>query len=438
MSFNYMKGFEPVKNEDYKYSVNCTGRLYNCKTEKEFESLISETEKSGFELLQKRKTENTSFAMAKKDALLVTMLFANTDKTVFVSEEINGKVPMLSGAEYGNECKTTFYAFENDHSLIDCGMCLLMQCSDYSFFVVDSGHYFQFNDNDRIYRFMRERTPKGKKVVVNGWFITHGHTDHVSKLIDFLNYNTGDVIIEGFYHNILAPDYPNDEWCDEEKIVASRAITAMQNSGAPVYTLHTGERAYIRNFYFDVLNTHEDVYPGFVEDYNDSSVVIMLNVENTKIFIPGDGAVEADKILTRRFPNELKADIVQVAHHGHTGLSTEAYEKIGASVAIFAVTKIMFDGEYERREANRKAVEIADGYYITSDGTVEIPLPYSKGNVRTLPDETFEDFEKIKRIWKYEYSEEYKNELYERFIKNGGSLENQVFPAVPSGYIEPK
>lgn len=129
-------------------------------------------------------------------------------------------------------------------------------------FVVDSGHYFQMNDNDRIHKFMRERTPEGQKIVINGWFITHAHTDHISKLMDFLKYNTDDVIIEGFYQNILPGEYDYGSDNHEELEFAEKLFKALEEYPAPVYKLHSGMRFYIRNLAFDVLCNHEDISPN--------------------------------------------------------------------------------------------------------------------------------------------------------------------------------
>ena len=188
----------------------------------------------------------------------------------------------------------------------------------------------------------------------------------------------------------------------------------------------------------EVLSTHEDMYPDVIDDYNDSSAVIMVESEGTRILIPGDAAVLADRQILKRFNSTLRADVVQVAHHGHTGLSAECYERIGADIAVFPVTRIFFDAELHRHEANRKAVEIAHSHYITGDGTVCVPLPYNRETVKVLPGETFEDFEKIKRLWRYVYTDERKAELYDIFLAKGGSLENNVIPTSPSGWIEPK
>lgn len=435
--------FEKIPAFDGKYAgsfdcrENCLMKLFINTTAEDFCGYVSSLEADGFKLLQQTDTEDNLFAVLKKDCV-VTVYFTPCDGFTRITASEKNQTPCFEKTECAGECQTTFYGFESDHTIIDCGMCLLVQCPDYSFFIVDSGHYFQFNDNDRIYKLMRERTPKGRKVVVNGWMITHAHTDHISKLMDFLKYNTDDVVIEGFYQNLIREDcYVDDN--HEETEMAAKLFRMLEAYPAPVYKLHTGMRFYIRNLTFDVLSTQEDLYPDEITDYNDSSCVVMLEAEGTKIFIPGDAAVLAGRKMEQRFSEKtFKCDVVQIAHHGHTGLSTTCYEKLNADVAVFPVTQIMFDADYQRMAPNRRAIELAKEYYVTSNGTVVIPLPYKEDTVTTLPDETFEDFEKIKRIWRYVYTDEYKEALYENFVANGGELDNTVLPTSAMGWIEPK
>lgn len=416
----------------------CIMRYSENVTENDFDLFFTALTDTGFEVLQKRSQNKNLFAALKKDDLRVNALFTPCDNSLRVTACENEETPNLIPAECEKNTETMFYAFENDQTLIDCGMCLLIQCPDHSFFIVDSGHYFQPNDNDRLYNFMRERTPEGKKVTVCGWLITHAHTDHVSKLMDFLRYNTRDVIIEGFYQNLLPADYGIWNGNHEEPETAEKLFYMLKNFPAPVYKLHTGMRFYVRNLTFDVLCTFEDIFPEHIDDYNDSSCVVMLSAENSRVFIPGDASVKASKKLERRFGDTLKCNVVQISHHGHTGLSPDCYKLLNADTVIFPVTRIMFENELPKKEANRTAIELSSQYFITGDGTVCVPLPYKKESVYTLPDETTEDFAKIERLWKYTYTEEYKAYIYNKFLENGGNPEKLFLPTSPEGWIEPK
>lgn len=427
--FEKFRKFRPAADEPvYDCREGCYMLLYRNANAQEYGEWIDALEADGYKILQ-RTDVNGNLCTCLTGDVLVNAFFTPCDGILRVSASENKRVPNFEKQICEGECQTAFYAFESDQTLIDCGMCLLVQCPDYSFFIVDSGHYMQFNDNDRIYKFMRERTPQGQKVVVNGWLLSHAHSDHVSKFMDFLRYNRNDVVIEGIYSNLI-PDYnaASVHWDTEETLLAAKLFRVLDNTDIPTFKIHTGQRFYIRNLCFDVLGTHEDIYPQVVRDYNDSSCMVMLTAENSRVFIPGDASNLASVELVKRYGETLKCDVVQMSHHGHNGLYKDAYELLGASVAVFPITRIKFDEEYPRIEANRRAIELAERYYITSDGTVKIPLPFSLEKIEKLPDETFEDFGKIERLWGYSYTDERKKELYDIFLANGGSLDKATLP----------
>ncbi len=429
--------FRHVSDEnEYKTSEKSRVNIYRNASLDEYLSFVEKLVNFGFTLVQQNENYGNFFSSLVKDSA-VSVYFTPCDKTVRVAIDDEAFTSCLEEKPCSLSGKTEIYFFENDQTLIDCGMCILIQCPDSSFFVIDSGHYYQINDNDRLHKFMRERTPEGEKIVISGWLITHSHTDHVSKMLDFVKYNCDDVVIKAFYMNLISDDYEMEAWDSEERAFNAHIKNMLsEKHEIPCHRLHSGESVFIGNLKLDVMYTHEDVYPEKICDFNDTSCVVMLETENTRIFIPGDASYMADKVLISRFGDSLKADIVQISHHGHFGLSCEAYKKISADCAVFPITRIKFNEEYPRQEANRLAIELAREYYITSDGTVKITLPYEEGSVSCLDDETFEDFEKIKRLWGYEYSDEYKKELFELFQRNGGKLEKTLLPIKYDGTFQ--
>ncbi len=419
------------KSEDeavYSSGMGSTLYIYRNTCSAEYEEYISLLMKNGYHILQKNNNYNNFYCALKNENEQINIFYTPCDSTVRITVDSSlSDIPLVK-TDFSASGETAFYCFENDHTLIDCGMCLLVQCPDSSFFVVDSGHYFQMNDNGRLHKFLRERTPECEKIVINGWLVTHTHTDHISKLSDFLKYNCDDVVIEGFYMNLLPDDYVIDDWGREEQEADRRFKIQLARLNIPINKLHSGQRLYIRNLAFDVLCTQEDIYPEKIKDFNDSSAVVMLCAENTKILISGDASGLVSNVLEKRFGEKLKCDIVQVAHHGHFGLSEKAYEYINAEIALFPVTRIKFSEELPRLAANRKAIELAKKYYISSDGTVKITLPLTEDSITVLPDETIEDFMKIERLWGYTYTEEYKKELFELYLQNGGKPNENLLP----------
>ena len=222
------------------------------------------------------------------------------------------------------------------------------------------------------------------------------------------------------YMNLMPLNHRDSEsWMKMYDKNARDAIAA--RSEISLVRLHTGMTFYIDDVRFDALCSHEDVFPGDNSNYNDSSVVLMITVKGTKILIPGDAGHEESYILEARYPEYLKADIVQQAHHCHFGTTERFYELVGADCVLFPATQIKFDETWNVHSTNRKSVEVAKGnYFIASNGTVEIKLPYIKGSEVVYPDETFESFKGVYDLWTYEYTKEYKEKLYNEYLSRGG------------------
>ncbi len=427
---------ETTDEKIYNCRENCEMYLYRNFSKEEYVTYISALKAKGYAVLSESEMGGNLYTALRGDKD-VSAYFTLSDSTLRVAVSDDGRFPDFEKKETEKKVNPCFYVFENDHTYIDCGMCLITQLSDGSFFLVDSGHYLQFNDNDRIYNFMRERTPEGEKVVVSGWLVTHAHSDHISKLFDFLRYNRHDVVIEAIYSNLVSNDYASDEWGVEEKGLAEKFFAMLEKcTDIRKVKLHSGQRFFVRDACFDVLCTHEDVYPETIKEYNDSSLVVMMTVDSCRVFIPGDASGLESGILVERFGENLECDVLQVSHHGHRGLLSDCYEFLKGKLAVFPITQIKFDEAMEKVPANKTVIDLADEYYVSSNGTVVVPLPYKKGTVTTLPDETFEDFGKIKRMWGYDYTDEYKKEMYELYLKNGGKEDSLYLPVRYNGTFE--
>lgn len=367
--------------------------------------------------------ENNEFFFYLIGRELICIGYFGCDKTVRIVLDSDTKLPEFKEKQIVKTSKTTIWQYEINHSLIDCGMCYIIRTATGSFFVIDSAHGYSVMDCDRIYKFLRERTPKGQKVHIAGWFITHGHDDHVAQFINYLKFCMDDSVIDKAYVNFIPGDHKDGtDWMEITKLYPVYTINALkEHPDIDIVRLHTGQTFYVDNLKIDVLCSHEDVFPRDNSNFNDSSVVIMISAEGNKILIPGDAGHEESYILEARYPDYLKADIVQQAHHGHFGTTKEFYRLVDADLVFFPVTQIIFDQEYKVYEENKYAIDLAGGtYYIASNGTVEVDLPYVKGTEKLYPDESFEDFKGINDLWGYKYDKEYKEKLYKAYLYRGG------------------
>ncbi len=403
----------------YDSGEKCALLLYKECNKASFCELIKQYENY---CLFSNEIDGNIFYFVKIDDVVVCFGFYACDNTVRIVFDGKTALPEYEKCSFQNNSQTTLWQFEVDHKLIDCGMCYIMRTCDGSFFLIDSAHTYSVRDCDRIYDFLRERTPEGQKVRIKGWFLSHGHEDHIAQFMNYVRYYTHDTIIEKVYCNFIRNDHRDGgDWMPSNKNYVTMFYNLMEEyPEIPICRLHTGMYFYADNIRFDVLCSHEDVFPEDNSNYNDSSVVIMAEAEETKILFPGDAGQRESRILEERYPDFLKADIVQQAHHGHLGTSPEFYELVNAEIALFPVTQIKFDEELPNYLANRKSIEIAKYYFIASNGTVEIPLPYKSGQFKVFADETFESFSGVYNLWGYEYTKERKELLYKEYLERGG------------------
>src|SRR5699024_1992358 len=69
--------------------------------------------------------------------------------------------------------------------------------------------------------------------------------------------------------------------------------------------------------------------------YNNSSMVIKMNVNNKSILFLADTGVESGEKLLQNQKEKLKADIVQMAHHGQAGVTEEVYQAIDPKICLW-------------------------------------------------------------------------------------------------------
>ena len=407
---------------DYDCNHGVRMRVFTNASPADLDVVLQNAHNAGFADYAENRLENNRYVTLYRGTVQAHAYYIPAEQTLrVIADGFTAPFP-CAAKETERRCTTTLWMIETDHTYIDCGMCFVLRCADGSFFVIDSGHFLQVNDHKRLYRFLRERTPGGENVVINGWFITHAHDDHVCKMMDFLAEQHRDVVIEALYFNTVCPNHRDSHfWGEGNRAIMRRFEQTALNSGLPIVKLHSGQRFCIRDLMIDVLCTHEDVYPRSLENYNDCSTVLMIETQGCRICIPGDaGAEESDSMTTRFSQQTLHCDVMQQSHHGHLGTSVEFYQSANAGLLLFPNTQIIFDEDLPRYEANRAAIALADTYHISSNGTVEVPLPYTKGCETVLPDETFENFDRIQALWGYTYTPQRKQQLFDEFLRRSG------------------
>ena len=124
--------FRPTADEPtYDCRENCFMRLYRNVTEAEYKEWIAELENSGMTVLQTTENNGNLYTCLKGE-VLVNAFFTPCDGILRVAASETNLVPCFTPTACDGDGETAFYGFESDQSLIDCGMCLMVQCPDHS------------------------------------------------------------------------------------------------------------------------------------------------------------------------------------------------------------------------------------------------------------------------------------------------------------------
>ena len=303
---------------------------------------------------------------------------ADTSLRVVVEPLANTALPATTAPEDANATVTV----SSVSQLSKTNLCLVFQLSNGHFVIVDSGE----NGNQRaISDFIRSKAPDRNKVVVDAWFFTHFHQDHIGGFVDYmgvsslLRYVTVNNVIYNFPQKQVLDTAPGA--VDQTNI--AKWHTCLEKSGATVYQARTGQKYYFGNAEIEILWTFEDIMPFNVttDSTNRTCIGFSVTIAGQKIMVTGDSTEEEFRVAANMYGDYLKSDILQLSHHGYgNGFGDHDFYKLVNAPVVFHPQK---DANYPSSVgANEKwAIEnaqlvIRSGNY----GNATLELPFTVGD----------------------------------------------------------
>ncbi|HHT92812.1 MAG TPA: MBL fold metallo-hydrolase [Clostridiaceae bacterium] len=357
-------------------------------TKEQYENYVEKIMQKRFEnVLSNDVNGNLYNTFVKKDRLVHISYFKQSTSVIIVYETrgfLPKSVQKLNSKRKYQPLLTQIKLDSND--MLE-GMSYVFRLSDGSFFIIDGGWpEKEHSEAKKLYNLLREQTSE-EEIVIQGWLLTHCHSDHIGTFNDFVIQYHDKVTIKQVLYNfpsdddILNSDSPHmlDDHLGRYKTFKKVIGTYLYETD--IVKIHSGYKFNYVDAEIEILQTHEDFYPITIRDsgMNLSSVLFTVTIAEQRIIFLADANEMANDRLVLNFGQYLKSDMMQVAHHGYSGGTVELYKIIDAEYMLYPAPVEFYKGNL-RHDHNR--------YFLFESKTVKqvftmgfhqftLPLPYT-------------------------------------------------------------
>jgi beta-lactamase superfamily II metal-dependent hydrolase len=326
--------------------LNKSARVWNfSKAKKEsFFAYCTWLEENGYEKKELRYQDDNCFAAyAKADCGVFLSFFAGTAELRIVEEE------SCLYFSYTDSPRNRVVAPRiTQLFLTDYGLSYVIRLSDGRLIVIDGGNAIE-PDVENLMNTLNTEA-EGEKPVIAAWIMTHPHGDHFHCFISFMDRYADEVVIEKFLFNFPEADdlehYPKlvaqDSRFENSSALAKipQMLAHIERTGAPTYMTHTGQRYQIGDAACEILSSMDDTIHS-AKSLNAISLMIRMEIAGQVILWGTDCSFSMAKI-PERWGSYLKADILQIPHHGFQCGEPEpevrGYELINPKVCMLPVS----------------------------------------------------------------------------------------------------
>lgn len=168
---------------------------------------------------------------------------------------------------------------------------------------------------------------------VAAWLVTHPHGDHAGALYKILQAGAPGIQIDGIHYNFAAPEWYPVHDPNEQTMALSLLGTF---AGLPQNMLHQVSRNQFIQVDDVIIQVMNDRYDLSEDKGNNATIVYKLLINGQKLLFLGDmGEAGGRRLLAEAGAEQLKADIVQMAHHGQNGVGEEMYQAINPNICLW-------------------------------------------------------------------------------------------------------
>lgn len=181
---------------------------------------------------------------------------------------------------------------------------------------------------------------------VAAWLLTHPHGDHAGALYKILQDGAQGIQIDGIYYNFAAPEWYQVHDPEEQTMALSIIGTF---AGLPQNILHQVSRNQFIQVDDVIIQVMNDRYELNEDKGNNASIVYKMLINGRTFLFLGDmGEAGGRRLLAECGPEQLKVDVVQMAHHGQNGVGEEVYRAINPSICLWPTPQWLWNHDGSR------------------------------------------------------------------------------------------
>ena len=209
---------------------------------------------------------------------------------------------------------------------------------------------------------------------VSAWIITHGHPDHVGAFNE-IYVNHGNIQIDDVYSTDFDLDMYHElcNWWDEPEYY-DRFWELTHTDGKEndnFHALQAGDEIDICGLNLKVFSTFSEVGTDYGDDIaNLGSMMFKLSAGDTSVLYCSD--IHNNRGLYddigKKYGDELKADYLQMGHHGNNSCTHEFIDLVNPSYVFFDCPDDFFENSDYDSKQNREYVK-SKGIICYSYGT---------------------------------------------------------------------
>lgn len=355
--------------------------IYRETTAQDYVDYCNQLKGSGYRLTDSLQIGNNRYSTFTSANGLTQVEYTDYNKTVAIvtdplkSTAVKESEPM----EWEKVTENRLTVLSLDYSGNESSEGFVLTLEDGRFVIIDGG---VGADSSILWNYLQNNNKRTDGVKIAAWILSHSHPDHYGCFEMFANTHGSDVTVEYVIANPVTAAI-----CTQENtgfLLNSLKDSMKKLGGNPVFVkAHTGQTFTFCNVDFEMLYTQESMISGEVTttaNQNETSLVFRMKANDKTVLFLND-IESCTKILNYLYGSELKADIMQVNHHGYSAsrdvnVTRTEFDAVDPQYIIFCSKESAFEQRYQNptefqvpiKELVDKIKAIGENNCIVADG----------------------------------------------------------------------